>query len=141
MLLTIYFINKKSLNMFLIIPLPPTDNQLRIPSRGRLVKSKAYRDWETCADIYFNKFKKELKLNNKYIKLDEPSYEAQYRYKIKLNLSDKRKDISNFSKALKDWLKGKIYIEDKWVDLEIQLPVIVDRNTKIYTILIKSKHI
>lgn len=77
--------------------------------------------WETLSDMHENLYPKELY---------RPSYEQQMRFRMELRLENKRRDISNFTKALKDYLTGKLWVSDKWVDLEIQLPVIVITGQK-----------
>lgn len=99
------------------LPIPPTDNQLRIPVRGRLIKSAEYRAWEELATYTIGSgLPKEMY---------HPTYERQMRFNIALCLADKRRDISNFTKACKDYLTGRLWDSDKWVDLHIELPVLV----------------
>jgi len=102
----------------LTLPLPPTDNQLRIPVRGRLIKSSEYRVWEAIAQNEWRKFER----FTNYVPL-EPSYNQQMKFIMVLHLATQRRDISNFTKALKDFLTGRLYKSDKWVIMEPELPV------------------
>ena len=117
--------------MILTLPLPPTDNNLRVPTarggKAGMVKSKVYRDLEQQADIAWTNHG----LYNKIMifwQPDKPTFEAQHVYQIKIFMASKRTDISNFTKALKDWCKGNVYTEDKWVDFHIQMPVQIDKD-------------
>lgn len=114
--------------MKLTLPLPPTDNQLRIPvQRGRsvqLVKSPAYRAWEHAAGAVwceYTGFWDDRQCGFMYV----PTYEKQLQLKYELHLADKRKDCSNFTKALHDFLKGRLWTDDKWVSLSLITPVVV----------------
>ena len=113
------------MNTILTLPIPPSNNQLRIPiNRGNhpeLIKSQSYRDWETLAHYKFVSFR------NKFgVVIDTASYNLQYQYKVRIFVKDKRKDISNFDKAILDFMKGRVFTDDKWVSLSIQMPVLVD---------------
>jgi len=114
--------------MILTLPLPPTDNQLRIPVRrgrsGQLIKSQIYRAWEHKAQIAWRQhceWRNFCGIGFIYA----PTYEKQLQFKYELHLSDKRKDCSNFTKALQDFLKGKLWTDDKWVSLSLITPVVV----------------
>ncbi len=117
--------------MILTLPLPPTDNNLRIPTarggKAGMVKSKVYRYWENQCHCEWFKFQEKL-LDNQKWQLDVPTFERQHVYQIKIFMASKRTDISNFTKALKDWCKGNVYTEDKWVDFHIQMPVQIDKD-------------
>lgn len=117
--------------MILTLTLPPTDNQLRGVMNGTMLKTRQYREWENTAAMEFLQYKQLTKVYN-------PTYEKQMRFKMKLNLSNKRRDISNFTKAIKDFLTSRLWIDDKWVDLDIQMPVIVDPKLLYETVEIET---
>ena len=117
--------------MIFSLTLPPTDNSLRIPiinkktRRPEIIKSEVYRDWEHFATIQWSKFCTKNKMSRQE---DKPTYERQHRYKVTIFMQSKRTDISNFTKAAKDWATDKLYTDDKWVDFHIQLPVLIDSD-------------
>lgn len=108
----------------LILNLPPTDNRLFMTTRNRTkVKTQKYRDWSTLVLLTsFRKFKKD----NPAFKILEPSYENQLEIKAYIYLKDKRSDMTNYIKAVKDVMTGTIYKDDKWVVLNIQIPAKID---------------
>ncbi len=118
--------------MILKVPLPPTDNNLRIPiianGRPKIISSTEYVKWKVKVDKIWLRFVYDLKVNGKRWKLDNPTYEEQLTYKYKLYVDNKCKDIQNFEKALKDFMSKRVYKDDKWVKIDLQLPVEVDPN-------------
>lgn len=109
----------------LILPLPPTDNRIHITTKtGRKIKSEAYRQW--CTYVELSELR-QFKIKNKF-KILEPSYENQLEIKAKIYLKDKRSDMTNYIKALKDVMTDIIYTDDKWVVINIQLPALIDKD-------------
>ena len=110
------------------LPLPPTDNQRLILSRGRLVSSPKYRKWVKEAEAAWNYEVKKIKQEKGIdIPLIEPTYEKQAKFEIAITLPDKKTDFSNYVKAIKDFFTGKLYKDDKWVNMSVLDPVKVDR--------------
>lgn len=107
--------------MRIVLPLPPTDNRRLGVFRGKLLSTKEYRQWTQKANIVWNG-------RYKVKKMDEPAFEKQVAYKYWLYLPNKRTDIGNYTKATKDFLKGRLYTDDKWVDMHLQLPVEIDKQ-------------
>ena len=96
----------------LILPLPPTDNQLRMPCirkrRAILVPTPAYCDWkEKCKDLCQN------------LPYYEPSLESQLLFQYWLYKPNDRSDSQNYEKALRDLLTGKLYKDDKHIILSL----------------------
>lgn len=113
--------------MNLILPLPPTDNNLRSIATYlrpvQLVKTSVYRSWEKKATEAFLSWQKDG--GDTFL---DPSYQNQIKIPYSLILSNKRSDISNYEKALKDFLSKKIYKDDKWIKLDLNMPVIVNKS-------------
>lgn len=108
----------------IVLPLPPTDNRLRTIGWGtyKLVKSPEYRRWEEkCAHIWNDKY-------NFVSFITTPSYDNQIKICYRVFLDNKRKDIGNFEKALKDFLSKRLYPDDKWVVMDLLLPVTMDKE-------------
>ena len=107
----------------IVLPLPPTDNRRLIwsPRMKRFISSKEYRNWVKRCDLIFSS-------KYKILEMDDPTYGFQIQYVYKIFLPDKRTDIGNYSKAIKDFLKGRLYTDDHWVDLALDLPVQIDKE-------------
>jgi Holliday junction resolvase RusA-like endonuclease len=128
--------------MIIALPLPPTDNFLRQPviragrsrassalnirsSYGRqhveMILTGQYRKWkEKCSRKWDKSYM--------HIPMLYPTYENQISIKYKIIMDSKRKDISNFEKAIKDFLSKRLYPDDKWVKMDLILPVTVDKD-------------
>jgi hypothetical protein len=131
----------------LILPLPPTDNNCRIPiiNRGKpeLIKSKEYRDWGQKAELAWLQYIKQLQadgfvfdLNN----LDEPSDKIRCEYNYYLFKKSNNADDQTYEKATKDFLSGKLYTDDRYVKLNlVHSQVEVDKNNPRIEIDIKPK--
>lgn len=109
--------------MRIILPLPPTDNRLRVSARysGRLVNTSQYRSWlSKSEELWFWKY-------SHCITPLQADFAHQVKIPYQLFLKDKRSDISNYEKATKDFLTKRLYDDDKWVSLDLQLPVEIDK--------------
>lgn len=119
------------------LPLPPTDNRRLMPNRqGRLILTTEYRKWKLTSEDLFYEQRSGLFKKNAPVPFFEPSYDDQLCIDYSLTLPDKRTDIGNYEKALKDFYKGKIYKDDKWVKFNLILPVKVDKENPNATIYI-----
>lgn len=116
----------------LILPLSPTDNRLKMPViRNRkpfLIKTTEYRDWDKKAAIEWELWQRQ----NPTFKPHEPSQSSQMQFNYSLFLPDWRTDISNYGKALSDFLGGnkkiaRLFTDDHYVYLCLTLPVTVDK--------------
>jgi Holliday junction resolvase RusA-like endonuclease len=107
----------------IIFPLPPTDNQRLRPRRGRLVPTQQYMDWKDQCAIVWRKFESTLEAEGLAIELDTPTYEEQLSYPYRVYMKDLRSDAANFAKCARDILKGRVYDDDKYAHLAIELPV------------------
>jgi Holliday junction resolvase RusA-like endonuclease len=58
----------------------------------------------------------------------EPTFNTQYCFQYWLFKANNRTDSQNFEKALRDFLTGKLYTDDKHVVIRLKLPVRVDRD-------------
>jgi len=113
----------------IILPIPPTDNSLRIPARGRLVKSKVYREWNENAEIYWLQW---IRSHPDFVPY-APTKQRQMEFQYCLYLPSWRSDINNYVKALNDFLGGnkttpRLFEDDHFVSLRLILPVEVDRE-------------
>lgn len=134
--------------MILTLPLPPTDNSTRIPIltscapylanvqgkkkmvnvRPQVINSQAYRDWKKEAEKAWQAFLTDL--NTTYCQdwqIDNANKYNQYEYSYQLFKADDRKDSQNFEKALRDFLSGRVYTDDRNVKLDLQMPVEIDK--------------
>jgi Holliday junction resolvase RusA-like endonuclease len=112
--------------MRIILPLPPTDNNLRLPKvvkrRAQLCPTKDYLSWKKKALEEWNGYAASMKLP-----FYEPSFEQQLCFDYWLFKANNRTDSQNFEKALRDFLTGKLYTDDKHVVLRLKMPVRVDK--------------
>jgi len=125
-----------SMSNLLILPLPPSNNQLRIPTnRGgfvSLIKSQECRDWEEICGVKWLEYSR---ANRGFWSKDTPTKTLQFKYNMEIFLKDYRKDISNFEKAILDFLKGKLFTDDHFVKLNLKMPVLADPNKKGYVVI------
>ena len=108
--------------MIITLPLPPTDNRRLIFARyqGRMVSSTEYRRWfENCEIKWIVEYRD--------LKPLKPSFENQITIPYKLYQKDKRSDIQNYEKSLKDFLSKRLYSDDKYIKLDLILPVTIDK--------------
>ena len=54
-------------------------------------------------------------------------------YLVEMEILDK--DISNFEKAILDFLKGKLFTDDHFVKLNLKMPVLADPQKKGYVVI------
>ena len=115
------------------LPLPPTDNRLRMPvKRGKnaqLVKTSEYRQWGQDAAIAWEEW---ARLNDWRL-LYLPTEEQQLEFKYQLFLPNRRTDIGNYTKAIADFLGGnkteaqRLFSDDHWIVLRLAAPVTLDK--------------
>ena len=106
--------------MTITLPLPPSKNNLRYSNH---TKTAQYRKFESQSDMIWIRdgFNSHSLLN--------PTYDNQMLFDIRIYLKDLRSDPENYFEALRDWLKGKLYSDDKWVFFQIvNLPLEVDKH-------------
>ncbi len=111
----------------LILPLPPTDNRLRIPARNRLIKSPEYREWGEQAHRHWLNWQRQ----NPNFKPYNPSKKEQMEFEYQVFLPNWKSDIFNYNKAIADFLGGnkdtpRLFLDDHYVSLSLVLPVTVD---------------
>jgi len=97
--------------MLFILPLGPTDNRRLIPAwrMKRLVSSAEYRAWKEEA-IW--RIKEQMP---KRFKAFTPTFEKQLVYRVKVYLPNKRTDVANYDKGLRDALsQAGVWEDDKW---------------------------
>ncbi len=115
----------------LILPLPPTDNRRLMPyiiGRGpRLLPTSEFNAWKVKANMVWQAYKLQCYKDGIQLELVEPSLSMQYIYKYKLFKKDDRTDDQNFEKALKDFLEGRVYKDDRHVRLELVGLVEIDK--------------
>lgn len=119
--------------MILTLPLPPTDNTLKKPSilRGKpnLYPTQEYNLWKKQAEKAWLLFVLEVeKTLGQHWQIDVPSKYNQYEYSYRLYKADDRKDSQNFEKALRDFLSGRVYVDDRHVKLDLVMPVEIDKH-------------
>ena len=90
-----------------LLPIPPSVNAAYRAVNGRVIKAKAYREWEKEAT-------RSLHLQHQNISKLTGRLTVEYRY----GFPDKRKrDIANFEKALSDFLEtAGVYENDCQID-------------------------
>lgn len=115
----------------LVLPLPPTDNRLRMPvKRGRivqLIKTNEYRDWGEQAHRHWQNWLSQHPRFTPY----SPTKTEQLEFEYQLFLPNWRCDIFNFNKAIADFLGGnkeqpRLFADDHFIALRLLLPVEVD---------------
>jgi hypothetical protein len=120
--------------------LPPTDNALRIPTiigkSPRLIPTSAYNAWKKETEELWFEYCKIHK-----IEMTTPAYTNQYIYEVYIILPNARSDFSNYIKATKDFFEGKLYLCDKWVNISIKLPVLINNESFGMAINIKPREI
>jgi Endodeoxyribonuclease RusA len=107
----------------IIFPLPPTDNQRLCPRRGRLIPTQQYTDWKSQCAIIWKRFESTLAADGLVVELDMPTYQEQLSYPYRVYMKDLRSDAANFAKCARDILKGRVYEDDKYAHLILELPV------------------
>lgn len=109
--------------MIVRLPLPPTDNRRLIFAFNlrRFISSPEYKTWLIKASHEWDRQVKQYHL-------DDPKWDAQYSYEYSIYLPNRRSDVTNYTKALKDFLKDRLYTDDKWVDLKLEMPVLLDKE-------------
>lgn len=117
----------------IVLPLPPTDNRLRMPvARGRkvsLIKTPEYRAWSESAAIDWEIWQRD----NPGFQPFTPDKNRQHEFTYQLFLKDWRTDIFNYNKAIADFLGGnketaRLFTDDHYVALRLILPVKVDKG-------------
>lgn len=114
---------------YLVLPLPPTDNELRIPvlvkAKGRrgfapqIIKSPEYRDWEEEAEKVWKEWVKMVLGDGIPVTIDEPSDKIRFEYNYFLYKKSNNADDQNYEKSLRDFLSGKLYTDDRYVKLNL----------------------
>ena len=112
--------------MKLILPLPPSKNEIKACVRGRLIHTSKYRYYKKyVAGILVEQLINECKLTGARYIMGRPlytlSYENQLIMKIIVYLADKRRDAHNILEPLLDCLTGYVYNDDKYCVPQIQL--------------------
>ena len=121
----------------LTLRLPPTDNRLyRTDRTGRKYKTEDYKNWCTYASL---KTLPEFKRKNQRFTMIDPSFENQLEITAKIYLANKRSDMTNYIKAVKDILSDFIYTDDKWVVVNFILPAGIDRIKPRIELIIKKE--
>lgn len=108
------------------LPLPPSDNR-------RLIRAKYHKGFVLSEE--HRKYKEDIvpKEMLKYKGLFEmfkPTFEKQLFIAYRAILKDKKRDGSNCEKALKDSLKGILYDDDKWVNMQALATCIDSTNPR-----------
>lgn len=124
----------------LILPLPPTDNNLRIPIlkkctayyskqlkmyvnfRPEIIKSEDYRNWEKLAEKAWSDWINQLKRDGYIIdeeQLDKPTDKIRHEYNYFLFKKSNNADDATYHKALADFLTGRLYKDDRFVKLNL----------------------
>jgi len=121
--------NGKSAMKMLILPLPPTDNRLRMPARGRLVKTPEYRQWVKDADVEWKLWRRSHPRFTPY----RPCKSKQMEFQFYLHLPSWRTDLGNYTKALADFLGGnknekRLFTDDHYISMRLILPVETDKD-------------
>jgi len=114
--------------MMVILPLPPTDNNLRLPKRGKgrfaqMYQTSVYTQWKEIAGYIWDEFASFNKLS---CPVFAPCLEEQFSFTYKLFKASDRADSQNFEKALRDFLSGRLYTDDRHVVLSLEMPVALD---------------
>jgi Endodeoxyribonuclease RusA len=121
--------------VILTLPLCPTDNnrlkQGTISARtgNRMFRpSEALLDWQPLAQRAWDDFQDNLKEQGLRWEIEDPTYERQHTYLYRIYLKNLKPDFSNYGKVIKDFLKGKVWVSDKYVNLSVVMPVLLDRE-------------
>jgi Holliday junction resolvase RusA-like endonuclease len=116
----------------IVLPLPPTDNRLRMPVlRGKkafIIKTNEYREWGEQAHRHWQNWKRQ----NPKFKPYDPKQNEQLQFTYRLFLPSWRTDIFNYNKAIADFLGGgetkRLFTDDHYISLHLLLPVTVDKE-------------
>ena len=112
------------MKLILTLPLPPSDNR-RLTANHR--PTPEYDRWKDRARLHWNDLLYNLEPGT-FWEMDSPSYDIQYTYIIRIFMKDQKGDFTNFLKCLKDFGSKRIYTDDKWVNMLITMPVLLDRD-------------
>lgn len=126
---------------WLILPLPPTDNNCRLPrvvkGKANMFPSKAYTKWKQLAELEWQVFLSSAIINNRkdneitpyLLPLYKPDIRNQYCFDYRVYKDSDRTDNMNRGKPLQDFFHGKLYHDDRHVKLNLLLPVSIDKTS------------
>lgn len=118
-------------DMRFVLPIPPSDNCRYIIARGRLINSRAFREYKEMAQLeLWSQRNDQIKNSPDLNYTDFPlklSFEMQYPVKITVFAKDKRRDMTNIQKCLFDCMTGIIFNDDRWV-LPRYERIVIDKN-------------
>ena len=142
---------------WLTLPLPPTDNNCRLPrvvkGKANMFPSKAYTEWKQLAELEWQVFLSSAIINNRkdirhqltlvrcrslatqaddeitpyLLPLYRPDIRNQYCFDYRVYKDSDRTDNMNRGKPLQDFFHGKLYHDDRHVKLNLLLPVSIDK--------------
>lgn len=102
----------------LVLPLPPTDNRLRMPVKFkghvRLILTPEYRDWKKELELIWLQWAEE----NRDFKPYKVSANFFLCFGYKIFLGSWAKDAQNHEKAMRDGLEGMLYTNDRYVYIQ-----------------------
>ena len=91
-----------------------------------------YTNWKAICEVKWLQYSR---ANRGFWSKDTPTKTLQFQYNMEIFLKDYRKDISNFEKAILDFLKGKLFTDDHFVKLNLKMPVLADPQKKGYVVI------
>ena len=115
-----------------VLPLPPTDNRLRMPVRfgkgSRLVLTKDYRAWKEDLEITWLQWAGE----NRRFRPHKGSSKKFLLFQYQIFLPSWQSDAQNYEKALRDGLEGYLFENDRYVYIQaVAAPVIDKYNARV----------
>lgn len=104
----------------LVLPLPPTDNYLRMPvvfrGRASLILTKEYRAWKKQLEVLWLQWTRA----NSDFQLYKVSADFFLKFEYQIFLASWTKDAQNHEKALRDGLEGLLFVNDRYVYIQAQ---------------------
>ena len=120
---------------FITLPLPPTDNSLKIPvirhkrggkSHPYLVSTSAYKNYKKAFKVDWEIWHRQ----NPDFKLYEPNKDCFLAFTFTVYMKTWQTDAQNYCKALRDVLSGNLYKDDRYTYVlpTLNCPPQIDKN-------------